>query len=79
MEKEKFRTHGLSLRPGKKSVHTLFAVHHGSRESVEKELDARQPGPMLTWVGCVVAPEKMNLNAVAALLERVCRNQLSDG
>src|SRR5262249_20060111 len=35
VENEKFRTHGLSLRQGSKKIHTLFAVHHGSRESVE--------------------------------------------
>src|SRR5262245_24411897 len=28
----KFITHGLSLEPGKKSVHRLLAVSHGSRE-----------------------------------------------
>src|SRR5690349_9374150 len=34
-EKENFRTHGLAIRAGRNSVHTLYAVHHGPRESVE--------------------------------------------
>jgi hypothetical protein len=70
-EKEKFRAHGLYLRPGKNSVHTLYMVHHGNRESVEVfEVDARKDPPALSWIGCVVAPEKTSLNAVAALPDR---------
>ena len=33
-EKDKFRAHGLYLRAGKNSVHTLYVVHHGNRESI---------------------------------------------
>jgi hypothetical protein len=47
-DRDKFRTHGLYLKPGRNSVHTLYVVHHGNRESVEIfELDARpkQPPP----------------------------------
>src|SRR6185503_18319788 len=40
-EKDKFRAHGLFLRPGRNSLHTLYVVHHGNRESIEVfELDA---------------------------------------
>jgi hypothetical protein len=64
----KFRTHGLSLRPGGNAVHTLYVVFHGKRESVEVfELDARVKPPALTWLGCVVAPEPIGLNAVVGL------------
>src|SRR5207249_8720723 len=36
------RFHGLALRPGRHSIHTLYSVHHGRRESIEVfELDAR--------------------------------------
>lgn len=67
-EQKKFRTHGLALRPGPQQVHTLFAVHHGTRESVEVfELDAKANPPALTWVGCAVAPPRTNLNAVSPL------------
>src|SRR3954469_11469074 len=30
-----FRPHGLYLKAGRQSVHTVYAVHHGGRESVE--------------------------------------------
>jgi hypothetical protein len=69
-EKEslKFRSHGLSIRAGKSAVHTLYMVHHGSRESIEVfELDAGAGPPIATWVGCVVAPDPIGLNAVVGL------------
>jgi len=69
-EKEKFRAHGLFLRPGKNGVHTLSVVHHGNRESIEVfEFDARAKPPALTWVGCAVAPDPIGLNSVVALPE----------
>src|SRR3989304_6108403 len=47
-DKAKFQTHGLAIRSGKNSVHTLYAVHHGKRESVEVfEVDARGKTPAL--------------------------------
>ena len=67
-EKDKFRAHGLYLRSGTKSVHTLYVVHHGSRESIEIfELDGRARPPSLTWIGCAVAPEPIGLNSVVGL------------
>ena len=67
-EKAKFTTHGLALRAGRNSVHTLYAVHHGGRESIEVfELDARARPPALTWVGCAVPPDPIGLNSVVAL------------
>ena len=69
-EREKFRAHGLYLRTGKNSVHTLYVVHHGNRESIEVfELDARSKVPGLTWIGCAVAPDPVGLNSVVALPE----------
>jgi sugar lactone lactonase YvrE len=63
--KANFRTHGLSLVAGPDSVHRLFAVLHGGRESVEVfEVDARSATPTVTWIGCVVAPEPIGLNSV---------------
>lgn len=67
-DKEKFRAHGLYLRAGKKSLHTLYVVHHGNRESIEVfELDTGVKTPTLVWVGCAIAPESVRLNAVVAL------------
>ena len=66
--KAKFQTHGLHLLPGENSVHRLFVVLHGGRESVEVfEVDARQDVPTLTWIGCAVAPEPIGLNSVRGL------------
>src|SRR5678815_2611618 len=54
-DKAKFATHGLALRAGRNSTHTLYAVHHGGRESIEVfEVDARGKTPVLPWVGCAV-------------------------
>lgn len=69
-EGDKFRAHGLYLRPGANSVHTLFVVHHGNRESIEVfELDARPRAPVLTWIGCAVAPDPVGLNSVVGLAD----------
>jgi len=69
-EKDGFRAHGLSLRAGKNSLHTLYVVHHGTRESIEVfELDLGPKAPTLTWIGCAVAPDPVGLNSVVGLPE----------
>ena len=69
-DKAKFLTHGLAIRPGNNGVHTLYAVHHGGRESIEVfEVDARAKTPSVTWVGCAVAPDPIGLNSVVGLPE----------
>ena len=69
-EKDKFRAHGLYLRPGRNAVHTLYVVHHGNRESIEVfEFDARPKAPTLTWIGCAVAPDPVGLNSVIGLAD----------
>ena len=61
-------THGLYLKPGRSSVHTLYAVHHGDRESIEVfEVNAKSTPPAVTWIGCVVVPDPVGINSVAAL------------
>jgi len=67
-DETKFSAHGLSLRVGSASEHTLYVVHHGERESVEVfKLKAGAGAPTLTWVGCVVYPAGVSGNGVAAL------------
>jgi hypothetical protein len=67
-DRERFRTHGLYLKEGRRGVHTLYVVHHGGRESVEIFTLDTKPTPMaITWIGCVVAPDPIGLNAVVAL------------
>ena len=68
MAVDQFRPHGVNLRAGSDAVHMLYVVRHGARESVEVfEVDARGETPILTWVGCAVAPEDLGLNAVVPL------------
>jgi len=63
--KAKFLTHGLSIETGRDSVHRLYVVVHGSRESVEVfEVDTKPATPTLTWIGCAVAPVPVGLNSV---------------
>ena len=63
-----FRAHGLYLKPGQGAVHTLYVVHHGTRESIEVfEVDARATPPALTWVGCAPALSTLVFNSVVAL------------
>jgi hypothetical protein len=63
-----FTTHGLWLQPGSATVHTLFVVGHGSRESIEVfEIDTRPATPSVAWIGCVIAPDPIGLNSVRAL------------
>lgn len=63
-----FSAHGLGLRVGAASEHTLYVVHHGERESVEIfTLKAGPAAPTLTWVGCVLYPAGALGNGVAAL------------
>jgi len=57
--------HGLSLRTLPNGGYRLYATNHGGRESVEAfELAAN--GASATWVGCVVMPDKLAANSVAA-------------
>lgn len=65
-----FVTHGLALRPGADGRSTLYVVGHGEREAVEVfDVDASGGTPVLTWRGCVLTPEGMQANSVAALAD----------
>ena len=66
-EGDAFNAHGLYLDPGRDAIHTLYVVHHGTRESIEVfQVDARAI-PTLTWIGCAIAPEPLGFNSVVAL------------
>jgi len=59
--------HGLALRPAAAGHFTLYATNHGGRESIEVfDIDAQGAAPSITWVGCVVMPEQLAANSVAA-------------
>jgi hypothetical protein len=59
--------HGLSLRPAQSGLHTLYATNHGGRESIEVfEVDSRSATPSAAWIGCVLLPDMLAANSVAA-------------
>src|SRR5580658_11131706 len=67
-DKAKFTTHGLAMGAVRDSIYTLYAVHHGKRESIEVfQIDARGKTPDLTWIGCAIAPDPIGLNSVVPL------------
>jgi hypothetical protein len=67
-DKAMFVTHGLALSVGHGGMYRLYAVHHGKRESIEVfELNARGKAPLLTWIGCAIAPDPIGLNSVVGL------------
>ncbi len=67
-DETRFVAHGLGLRAGSGTEHTLYVVHHGERESVEVfTVSAGGETPTLTWVGCVPYPAGVFGNGVAPL------------
>ena len=63
-----FVAHGLYIHPGTDGHSTLYVVGHGEREAIEVfDVDATGDLPVLTWTGCVMTPDGMAANSVAAL------------
>ena len=63
-----FVAHGLHIREGTDGHSTLYVVGHGEREAIEVfDVDANGDRPTLTWTGCVLTPDGMHANSVAAL------------
>ena len=62
---------GIALMPGSTSVHKIYAIHRGSRSSVEVfELKVRGGKvPTVTWIGCVIVPAGVYPNGVTATPE----------
>jgi hypothetical protein len=59
--------HGLSLRPAAAGRYTVYATHHGPRESIEVfEIAMGGAAPTATWIGCVLMPNGMAANSVAS-------------
>jgi hypothetical protein len=66
-DKARFTTHGLAMRAVRNSIYTLYAVHHGKRESIEVLVEACGKVPVLTWIGCAIASDPIGLNSVVPL------------
>ncbi|EPX65085.1 hypothetical protein D187_000510 [Cystobacter fuscus DSM 2262] len=67
-EPKLFSAHGVALRARANDEHTLYAVNHGGRESIEVfDVRVSAEGPALTWTGCIVLPAEHAANSVAPL------------
>jgi hypothetical protein len=67
LDPKKAHLHGLSLRPSQGGRYTVYATNHGGRESIEVfDVDAGGAAPIATWIGCVLMPDKLAANSVAA-------------
>jgi hypothetical protein len=65
---DQFLTHGVYVQPGGGPIYELFVVGHGAREAIEVfEVDTAPRMPVVTWIGCVVAPDPIGLNSVRGL------------
>lgn len=63
-----FCSHGISLRSEGDGSYTLYAVNHGSHESVEVfQVELTDSVPKVTWQGSVNFPDGIGGNSVAAL------------
>jgi len=63
--------HGLSLRGRSGGPYTVYATNHGGRESIEVfEVAASGAAPTATWIGCVLMPNNLAANSVAAFSDR---------
>ena len=65
---DQFLTHGVYVAPGDGPVYKLMVVGHGAREAIEVfDVDTRPAMPVVTWIGCVIAPDPIGLNSVRGL------------
>jgi hypothetical protein len=64
---ERFSPLGLDLARRADGKRVLFAINHGSRQSVELFEVGRSDPPTLTWQGCVLVPGSALTNDLAAL------------
>ena len=63
-----FAAHGLAIQRMNGQPARLLVVNHGGRQSIEV-FDISMIGeiPRLHWIGCVVFPNRLSLNAVAPI------------
>lgn len=61
---------GLAVRTGAHGTDTLYAISFGKGTETSVQvfrLHAIHTMPYATWIGCVIAPEDVNLNSIAPL------------
>lgn len=63
-------THGLNIRRMDDGSTRLHVVGHGAREAIEVfNVGGSATRPTLTWIGCVLMPEGLAANSVAAFAD----------
>jgi hypothetical protein len=63
-----FAAHGLAIQEMRGRPARLLVVNHGGRQSIEVfDISMKREMPQLHWVGCVVFPNNLSLNAVAPI------------
>jgi hypothetical protein len=63
-----FSSHGLALREQGANSYRMYMTSHGEREAIEVfDIDASGEKPAISWIGCVVLPDKTFSNSVAIL------------
>jgi hypothetical protein len=64
---QSLNTHGLNIRKMDDGSTRLHVVGHGGREAIEVfNVGGSATQPALTWIGCVLMPEGLAANSVAA-------------
>jgi hypothetical protein len=65
---ENFSAHGLALQKQSSGQYRLYITSHGEREAIEVfNINPKGTKPSISWVGCILLPERMLANSVAIL------------
>jgi hypothetical protein len=65
-----FSPHGLAIREQSPQKYRVYMTSHGEREAIEVfDVETAGARPTITWIGCVVLPEKTFANSVAILAD----------
>jgi hypothetical protein len=68
LDTQNFSAHGLALAEQGANQYRLYITSHGAREAIEVfDVDASSAMPAITWIGCVLLPERTSSNSVAIL------------
>jgi len=67
LDVEQFSPHGINMRFDKDQG-TLYVVNHGRGETIEIfSMTIDLQGPAITWIGCIIVPEKNSPNSITPL------------
>jgi hypothetical protein len=68
INRDNFSAHGLALQQRSPEQFRLYITSHGEREAIEAfDINTKGTRPSISWVGCVLLPDKMLANSVAIL------------